>query len=137
MGIEQRRPEELIINGKTHRGITYHVDGKDVELYRVGALAAALEKSSIQIVKWERLHLFPKPMYRLAERSGFGHCSRWYSREQIVNIRKIWKAFPFGRGRMHVKAHFFDNVKKVFYKTNIITITVKETKHAAEERPLL
>ena len=133
-GIRQLKPGELNIDGKTFKGVTYNIEGRDIELYRIGALAAALDKTPQQIVEWERLGLFPKPCFRISG-EGLGHCERWYSKEQIINIRKVWKIFPLRRGAGRHKTNFFHFVKQVFYKFNIVTLTVKgndgqkETEH--------
>lgn len=40
--------------------------GEEVELFPVGSLALALDRSVKAIYKWERLKIFPKPRYRTA-----------------------------------------------------------------------
>lgn len=118
---ETGKPGELIINGKKHKALIYPLEGRTIELYRVGALADALEKTSQLIIKWEKDKLFPKPLYRM-QGSGFGNCKRWYSKEQIVNLRKVWMLFPLRKGAGRHKNNFFKTVHRVFYKTNIVTL---------------
>lgn len=129
--VEQTTKGELLIHGKRHKGRIFTVNGEDLELYRVGALADALKKSPQTIAIWEKEGLIPKSMFRITGK-GLGHCRRWYSREQIINIYQVWKLFPLTTGAGHHAKPFFEGIRKVFHQTRVVTVTKKEI---ADERP--
>ena len=124
--IDQSKPGQLVIHGKKYIGKVYDINGEQFEVYRIGALAMALGKNSRTVEKWERDGLFPKPVFQMIVRKGDGHCKRWYTRGQILNLHKVWTLFPIARGRGSTKNRFFSTAQKVFYKLNEVSITVEQ-----------
>lgn len=132
MSVAQKKAGELIIHGKKYRAVVYDIDGREVELYRIGALAHALEHTVQQVCNWEREGLFPKPLYKIS--GGFGNCNRWYSKEQITNLRKVWVAFPLRKGHYKCKKDFFKYARIVFYKPHIVTLSfASENKNGKQD----
>jgi len=121
---------ELRVEGRVYKGRTFTVKGKEVELYKVGVLAHALDKTTQTIEMWEKDGDFPHPMYKISG-TGLGHCRRWYSKEQIINVQNVWRHFPYRKGHPATRKEFFDTIKAVFYQTGIVTLKIR-TKEAAD-----
>lgn len=121
VSIEQHKPCQILIHGKLFHGRLFQVQGEELELYRIGALAHALKKVPQTILKWEHEGLFPEPIFRMLS-TGHGHSKRWYTRGQLINIYKVWNLFPIDRGRSGDQ--FFKAIKQVFYKLHEVPISL-------------
>lgn len=121
----------LIINGKRHLGRVFSVNGQEIELYRIGTLCAALDKSPQAVILWEKAGLLPKPMFKLTGQK-VGNCKRWYSKAQVINLYRLWRLIPYGRGQGHLKTAFFKalhaNNKQVFYSMEPLPLKIKGVK---------
>ena len=62
--------------------MTYCRDGQSIELFTIGHLADALERSPETIRRWERAGILPRPRYRRRSTSHRGE-RRLYSAGQI------------------------------------------------------
>jgi hypothetical protein len=125
---------KLTLNGVVHTGRLFQIAGKELELFRIGTLAAALDKSTQALILWEKAGLLPKPMYSLTG-LAVGHCKRWYAKEQVINLHNLWTLIPYGRGRADLKAAFFTtlNTTRLFYQTRVVTLKT-ETPHERRQR---
>jgi hypothetical protein len=89
----------------------------EMELFRVGVLAEAVDRSVDTLVDWESEALIPIPLFKV-------HGMRWrlYSAEQIVNIHYL--AMARLRGRRYVPraelGKFFDEIWAVFYLRDVV-----------------
>jgi hypothetical protein len=123
--IDKSKKGELRVNGRQFRGRVFTVNDRDVELYPIGALAAALGKTTQAIELWEKAGDFPKSMFRISGK-GMGHCKRWYSREQILNIVTVYQMFPYAKGKTILKEAFFHTLRQVWFHTKLVTLKSKE-----------
>jgi hypothetical protein len=69
-----------------HKPFLKKVGGKDVELYTIGALAAALERPLITIRLWENKGYLPPAPFRVEHKPGKGGSTgrRFYTKEAII-----------------------------------------------------
>ena len=110
----------LIIDGRKYRGHIYLVSGREVEVYALNVLGAAIGKSSNTIRRWEKNGELPPPLFVVV---GQGvENQRWYSRQQIVNLYQVHNRFPFSQGKPHFREAFFSAIAHVFYEENIIDV---------------
>jgi hypothetical protein len=117
-------------------GTLYDVDGAGVlEIFRVGVLCEALNRSRDRVLEWERTRLIPPPLFRV-------HGERWrfYGAAQIENVNRLVVA-RFG-ARRYVPAStmetFFDDIWSLWYQPAVIVDTegnVDRTQTTAMRRP--
>lgn len=74
------------------RGKVFVVGDREVELFPIRVLAEALDRTSDVIMRWERSGQFPKPIFEVPSEKL---CGRWYSKEQITNMHRIFR-FTYG-----------------------------------------
>jgi len=127
MAIEQIKDGELLVHGKRFKARVFDINGRVVELYKVGALSAALERTTGTLEMWEKAGILPTPLYRMrGSVQGALRCKRWYSKEQIINLRKVWRVLPYGQGQMHLRDAFIKAVKHVFYLKDVVSLEMLE-----------
>jgi hypothetical protein len=80
--------DELLDAADLDEGETFLVNGKSVQLYGIGALAAALNRKSVTIRKWETEGFIPVATYSLPGADHRGR-RRLYSKDQINGLRGI------------------------------------------------
>lgn len=142
--IEIIKPRHLQVAGSSRpRFITVRREGAlfdlggngDIELFRVGALAEAVDRSRDRVVEWEKNRLIPPPLFTV-------HGERWryFSAEQITNVNRL--AVARFAGRRYVSAAtmetFFDDVWATWYQPEIIVGAdgnVDRTRAMALRRP--
>lgn len=90
------------------RGRVFECDGRRVELFPLSVLARAIGKTEQSIKLWEKAGKFPRPMFTVPIQKKI---TRWYSKEQIANIRALYKQYP----KKSDHAKFLKAVWKVFY----------------------
>jgi MerR HTH family regulatory protein len=66
----------------------YLVNNQPLALYKIGAVARALNRKSVTIRKWETEGFIPVSSYKMPGRDNRGQ-RRLYSKEQIEQLRKI------------------------------------------------
>ena len=77
--------EPLVSSEWRKMGKTYLLNGESVKLYQIGAMAAALNRSSATIRSWERKGFFSTPPLR-GKHMGHGGRRRLYTEEQIEKL---------------------------------------------------
>jgi hypothetical protein len=92
-------------------GRVFIVGEKEIELFPVGVLAEIIDRTPQTITMWEKQGVFPRPMYKLPS----GKCTRWYSKNQILGIQKIYKEVGPTKSRHFDKERFFSEVKRNFF----------------------
>jgi hypothetical protein len=89
--------------------IIKHLNGKETEVFTIGALAQALEKSIISIRSWERKGYIPSAPYRLRSKSLKGQKvggNRVYTRRLIeIVIEEFTKRGLLGDARVEWSQH--------------------------------
>lgn len=95
------------------KGRVMAVDGKRVELFPSSVLAGVLQRSLKTIYVWEEKYNFPQAMWRIDDDKV---TNRWYSRRQILAIRKLYEGFHCLKGgyRTHLK-DFVKAVRLIFF----------------------
>jgi len=92
----------------------------EVDLFPISVLAEALDRTTQTIMQWERLGLFPKPMYIVTETIRI---RRWYSRDQILGIVKLMKRYKKAKktaiGMHFDKEGFLAAVREQFARFDI------------------
>lgn len=81
----QERVQEVIDSQWDARPRRYRVDGKEVELFPIGALATAIQRDVLTVRGWERKGWFPAPVLR----APGGHQHRLYTRRFIEGAIRI------------------------------------------------
>jgi hypothetical protein len=83
--------------------------GKEVEVFTIGAMAKALEKSIISIRSWEKKGYIPRAPYRLRSKTLNGQKvsgNRVYTRELIeITIEEFAKRGLLGTARVEWSLH--------------------------------
>ena len=130
--IDARKPRQLTINGKTFKARVYAVNGREIELYKVQAFVMAINKTHKTFLKWESLKQVPGVLFTV---KNAGNCKRWFSREQILNIAKVFQLYPLRQGKPEFKEAFFRAYRAVFYSQQEMTTAeieekIKEVAHA-------
>lgn len=67
---------------------TFLLNGQPVELYPLGALARALNRSTVTVRKWEQEGILPTSPYIMPSHDPRGQ-RRLYTREQIESLRTV------------------------------------------------
>lgn len=97
----------------------YLVNNQPLALYRIGAVARALNRKSVTIRKWESEGYIPVSPYKLPGRDNRGQ-RRLYSRQQIETLRQLAYdegiLYPSASGKWkHLeKTQFKEKAAKVF-----------------------
>lgn len=87
-----------------------------MELYPSGALCSVLERHRQCLYKWEMTFNFPQAMWRVRDAKTI---NRWYSRNQLVSILAIARAFSWLKGKQRSKlVPFIEAVRKIFFTTD-------------------
>jgi hypothetical protein len=76
------------------------VDGLELELYPIGAVAKALGRSSRTIRRWETRGLIPPPLYERRSRNPHGR-RRLYTRQEIEGLIVIAEWHGVLAGKVH------------------------------------
>jgi hypothetical protein len=106
-----------------------------IELFRIGVLAEAVDRSRDRVVEWEKNRLIPPSLFAV-------HGERWryVSAAQLTNVNRL--AVLRFAGRRYVPASimetFFDDVWRTWYQPEVIVDTngdVDTTRVAAVRRP--
>lgn len=101
-------------------GKVFVVQGRETEFFTLKTMAEALDRTTMTILMWEKKGLFPKPMFEVPlGRPG----TRWYSKEQILNVHHLM--LTKYNGWKHIKdpelfKQFLADVKSVFYKREVV-----------------
>lgn len=120
--LDTTTPGILRINGKVYRGKIFHVEGQEIELYQMQALAYALNRGQRTIRAWEQARYLPKPLFKITGGKPGQEDRRWYSRTQIINLYQAYNRFPFSQGRPDLREPFFALVHQVFDEGEIIDV---------------
>ncbi len=102
------------------KGRTFHIDGRDVDLFPSGVLCAVLHRSRKALYVWEEKFGFPPALFHLADDE---RKKRWYSRQQIAAIRALYEHEAFGRlqGKNYNKlGQFVASVRDVFWAVHLL-----------------
>lgn len=96
-------------NGWDENPIIKTLGGKEVEVFTIGALAQALEKSIVSVRLWERKGYIPRAPYRLRSKTLKGQKTggnRVYTRALIeVTIEEFSKRGLLGTARVEWNQH--------------------------------
>ena len=96
-------------NGWDENPIIKTLQGKEVELFTIGALAQALEKQIVTVRLWEKKGYIPIAPYRLRSKSLNGkkvNGNRVYTRELIeIMIEEFSRRGLLGSARVEWKLH--------------------------------
>jgi hypothetical protein len=96
-------------NGWDDNPIIKTLNGKEVELFTVGAFAQALEKEVVTIRYWEKKGFIPIAPYRLRSKSLNGkkvNGNRVYTRDLIeITIKEFERRGLLGSARVEWKQH--------------------------------
>jgi len=119
--LDASKPGVLVVNGKKYHGKVFHVQGTELELYPIQALANAVGRRVEAVRVWERQGEIPKPLFRV---TGSPHQEqrRWYSRTQIINLHQAFNRFPFTAGRPYMRAAFFALVNRLFDEGEVLNV---------------
>jgi hypothetical protein len=117
--LDATKPGILTINGKKYRGKVFHVNGQELEIYSIQALAQAVGRTIKSLWIWEQRGDIPRPLFTITG-TRRQEMRRWYSRTQIVNLHQVSNRFPFSRGRMHFRAPFFELFNTLFDEGEIV-----------------
>ena len=71
----------------TKHGRFFALPGGDVELFRIGVLAAALHRQRYTLIDWQRLGWITKPSFLVHGRGR--EKIRFYSAQQVINANKL------------------------------------------------
>jgi hypothetical protein len=127
--IEMIRLLHLQVAGSTRRrfitvrrqGVSFDL-GEDgtLELFRVGVLAEAVDRTRDRVVEWEKNRLIPPPLFAV-----YGERWRYISAAQLTNVNRL--AVARFAGRRYVPAYimetFFDDVWATWYQPEIVVGT--------------
>ena len=103
------------------KGQVFDINGEKLELFPIGVLAEAMDRSNKCILRWEKDKLFPKPLFKVP---GKGEKKRWYSAMQITNCHRIaWHRHKFSKGRHFNPRTFCSEVRSVFYVNRLVVNT--------------
>lgn len=89
------------------------IRGQRMELFPVGALAAALGRSAVTMRLWERNGVLPKAKYRLANKNGVGG-RRYYDRAQIEAVVAVARDFQMLGEQRRIHPEFTARVVKAW-----------------------
>lgn len=67
---------------------TFDVHGKEVDLYQIASLSAALNRRPVTIRKWEAEGIVPQPTYLTGSHDSRAK-RRLYTKDQLLGLRKI------------------------------------------------
>ena len=99
------------------QGKTYQVGDKQLELFKIGTMAEALDRSVMTVRELERTGKIPPPLFDL------GNGKRHYSGVQLVNINRLlflkWKGQKFHHSKESFET-FCEEVRSVFYASTIV-----------------
>ncbi len=101
------------------RGQVYRIEGVEVELFTLGTLAEAMDRTAHTIMMWEIRGLFPKPLFAV----GGHRIKRWYSGAQILNLHKLMMEKYSGLKYLHEKEvfeSFIKDAKAIFYHRSVL-----------------
>ena len=105
--VSRRKPDES--NGWDHSPITKTLGGQETEVFTIGALAHALEKSIVSVRLWERKGYIPRAPYRLRSKTLKGQKTggnRVYTRALIDSaIEEFAKRGLLGTARVEWSMH--------------------------------
>lgn len=90
-----------------------------LELFRIGVLAEALDRSSQAIKKWEKEKLIPRPLFRPQGEK----CTHWYTGVQIVNLHRLMRYRYAGKKYLQEREEFerfIADVNRVWYADEIV-----------------
>ena len=91
----------------------------EIEVFRIGTLAEAVDRKVETIVAWENDGLIPQPLFAV-----YGSKWRLYSDVQITNVHRL--AVARLKGRRYVPReeldNFFDEIWSVWYEPEVIVL---------------
>jgi hypothetical protein len=98
-------------------GKVYQVADKQVELFKIGVLAEAMDRAVVTVRELERDKKIPPPLFDL------GNNKRHYSGTQIVNINRLiflrWKGQKFFQNT-EVFEKYCEEIRSVWYASTIV-----------------
>jgi hypothetical protein len=124
--IEIVKPRHLQVAGSSQprfvtvrrEGALFDLGGDGfIEIFRVGVLAEAVDRSRDRVLEWEKSRLIPPPLFQV-------HGERWryYSAAQLVCVNRL--AIARFAGRRYVPSMtmdmFFDEVWKTWFVGEVI-----------------
>ena len=93
--------------------------GETFEVFPVGVLAEALDRSTRQIRKWEAEEKIPKPVFGIQKHQYV----RWYSSVQIINCHRIMRHRYGGKKYLLTDTHFAQflaDLRAVWYAKEVV-----------------
>lgn len=112
------------------KGRVFTVDGKTIELFRVGVFAEALDRTSQSIERWHKEGSLPTPMFKVpGQREG----ARWYSKWQILNIAHLYVTSYDRKNKYFDKKKFLSEVRELWYKMEFTEGVVNSQQQAQEK----
>lgn len=95
----------------TKHGYFFALPAGDIELFRIGVLAAALHRQRYTLIDWQRLGWIAKPSFRV---HGHGREQiRFYSAQQVLNANRLIVERHAGRIRFSSPARFRDFLREL------------------------
>jgi hypothetical protein len=87
-------------------GLFFDLPHADIELFRIGVLAAALHRQRYTLIDWQRLGWITKPSFLV--HGGGREKIRFYSAQQVLNANRLIVERYAGRIRFPSSAGFRD-----------------------------
>ena len=119
VGYDPKKRSKPIMHMVERTGRIFQMDNEDIELFPVGVLAEALDRSSHTLKLLELKGEFPKPMFRVTG----SRTKRWYSSVQILNLHRLMYLRHGGRKYFQDRELYelwLSDVKELFYKRTVV-----------------
>jgi len=129
VGYDPKKGTKPVLHTVERTGKMFELDGEQIELFPIGVLAEALDRSAHTIKLAELKGEFPKPMFRVPG----SRTKRWYSSIQILNLHRLMYLRNGGRKYFQdrdVYELWVQEVKDIFYKRRLV---IDENGNAIEE----
>jgi hypothetical protein len=117
----------------TRYGRNFMVGETVLELFPVGLMAEAIDREPKTLVKWEKLGLFPKPVYEIEGNLHFGN--RWYSAAQLANANTLFYRGFGGLKRLHVAGYKKGNTNgdRMFCFLKVLSLVMRSRTALTEQ----
>lgn len=107
------------------RGRVFRVNGRMLEMFPIGVLAATLGHTARAVALWEQNGRFPKPMWHMPNPNNANSLRRWYSKTQIANLRALYKSIYLNSTSQYVRRDFFEEVWRIFFQPDLTPLAQK------------
>jgi len=118
-GYDPKKRTKPVMHTVERSGRVFQIGNEDIELFPIGVLAEALDRSAHTIKLLELKGEFPKPMFRVAG----SRTKRWYSAAQVINLHRLMYLKNGGRKYFQDRELYelwTKEVKELFYKRTVV-----------------